>query len=404
MWTVAQIGAREHFFPARSFQARGWLERLYTDLWCRWGRSLLRRGPSALRALAGRYHSDIPSNRVVSFNSASMMDRFFRHDRQPERFYDECLRIGIGFDESMLRQLERQQFDSKSDAFFTYNTGCLKSLRSLRDRGVFTVVDQVDPARTEYEVARAEIAKWPGWDTGIQAIPDSYFERMSAEWEAASAVLVNSNWSAKALQSQSVPREKIMIVPLFFDPSSIPQVERHPKKGTLVILWLGLVVLRKGIQYLIEAARLLQGRDLRFDIVGPIIISEQATRSAPPNVRFLGRYSREQTAVAYEDADVFVLPTLSDGFAITQLEAMAYGLPVVATPNCGDVVDHDVNGLIVPAGDSQALAAALARLDDDRQLVAAMSVKAWEKSRRFSLTEFADRLESEFHERHSRVR
>jgi len=357
-----------------------------------------------LRAVAGRYHSDIPSNRVVSFNTSSMLDRLIKHDRRPDRFYDECLRFGLKFDAALLRQLEQQPFDPKSDAFFTYNTGCLKSLHSLRDRGVFTVVDQVDPARTEYEVSRAEIAKWKGWDTGIQAIPDSYFERMSAEWEAASAVLVNSNWSAKALVSQGVPREKIMIVPLYFDPSSIPPVERHPKKRTLVILWLGLVVLRKGIQYLIEAARLLQDREMRFDIVGPIIISEQATRSAPPNVRFLGRYSREQTAVAYEDADVFVLPTLSDGFAITQLEAMAYGLPVVATPNCGDVVDHDVNGLIVPAGDIQSLASALARLDDDRQLVAAMSAKALEKSRRFSLTEFADRLESEFRERNSHVK
>src|SRR5262245_38888305 len=118
MWTVAQIGAREHFFPARSFQARGRLERLYTDLWCRWGRNVLRRAPSALRALAGRYHPDIPSNRVVSFNASSMMDRLAKHDRRPERFYDECLRFGLKFDAALLRQLERQQFDTKSDAFF----------------------------------------------------------------------------------------------------------------------------------------------------------------------------------------------------------------------------------------------------------------------------------------------
>ena len=58
---------------------------------------------------------------------------------------------------------------------------------------------------------------------------------------------------------------------------------------------------------------------------------------------------------------MFVLPTLSDGFAITQLEAMAHGLPVVATPNCGRVVTDGEDGLIVPPADADALASAIDR-------------------------------------------
>ena len=62
--------------------------------------------------------------------------------------------------------------------------------------------------------------------------------------------------------------------------------------------------------------------------------------------------TRKQAAEFYRDADVFILPTLSDGFAITQLEAQAHGLPVIASKNCGKVVENGVNGIILdePSG------------------------------------------------------
>src|SRR5438874_49664 len=82
------------------------------------------------------------------------------------------------------------------------------------------------------------------------------------------------------------------------------------------------------------------------------------------------------------------------GSAITQIEAMAHGLPVLTTANCGAVVDHGRDGLIVPAGDAQALAAAIAAFDDDRGRVAAMSEAALAKSRQFSLAAYAARLDA----------
>jgi glycosyltransferase involved in cell wall biosynthesis len=90
---------------------------------------------------------------------------------------------------------------------------------------------------------------------------------------------------------------------------------------------------------------------------------------------------------------VFVLPTLSDGFAITQLEAMAHGLPVIATPNCGNVVTDGQDGLIVPARHPQAIAEAITCLDRDRERLNQMSVRAAAKVDRFRLNDYADRIE-----------
>ena len=62
---------------------------------------------------------------------------------------------------------------------------------------------------------------------------------------------------------------------------------------------------------------------------------------------WIGAVSRGEVAAYYRNADVFILPTHSDGFGLTQLEAQAYGLPVFASRRCGDVVLDGVNGRLM---------------------------------------------------------
>src|SRR5258708_6245032 len=69
-WIVSQIGARQHYGVPRGFFYKNELRTLYTEVWCRWGHSLLRRGPKPARAFAGRYHPDIPNSKVVAFDSS----------------------------------------------------------------------------------------------------------------------------------------------------------------------------------------------------------------------------------------------------------------------------------------------------------------------------------------------
>jgi glycosyltransferase involved in cell wall biosynthesis len=173
--------------------------------------------------------------------------------------------------------------------------------------------------------------------------------------------------------------------------------ERRECRGAgeaLRVLWLGQVVLRKGIQYLIEAARLLEHENTRFEVVGPIGISETAVKSAPRNVSFHGRATRDQAGDWYRQADLFVLPTVSDGFALTQLEAMAHGLPVIATPNCGRVVTDGVDGLIVPVRDGAALARAIDRYREEPELGASHGAAALRKAAQLSLESLSQRLVS----------
>jgi len=137
---------------------------------------------------------------------------------------------------------------------------------------------------------------------------------------------------------------------------------------------------------------LLEKEASRFDIVGTIGNSEEKVAAAPSNMTFHGPVSRYRTEEFYRSADLFVLPTVSDGFALTQLEAMAHGLPVIATPNCGDVVIDGIDGMIVPASDSNALAEAFQLILQDPVKLGDMSNTAKGKVEQFSLARLGENL------------
>ena len=191
---------------------------------------------------------------------------------------------------------------------------------------------------------------------------------------------------------RSLKIEDESATPLPSPRSPLPSTIYHlPSSSTLRgasplrVLFLGQVILRKGIQYLLAAARDLERENIHFDVVGPIGISRMAMATAPGNVTFHGRTGREQAADWYRRSHLFVLPTLSDGFAITQLEAMAHGLPVIATPCCGEVVSDGVDGFIVPPRDAGALARTLQRYLAQPEVLQAQRRAALEKSKQFTL-------------------
>jgi glycosyltransferase involved in cell wall biosynthesis len=259
---------------------------------------------------------------------------------------------------------------------------------------MLAILDQLDPHRVDEDMTREEALRWEGWEAMPGKRPQSFHDRIFQEWAAADLIVVNSNFSRTALIQQGADAAKIVVVPLAYESEAQGTAARTAVTGKpLEVLWLGQVVLRKGIPYLFEAAKLLKGENVRFHVAGHIGISASAVQQAPDNVSVLGQVTRQRAIELYKSADVFVLPTISDGFAITQIEAMSYGLPVITTPNCGDVVTPGIDGEIIPIRDPAALAGAIMKFANDRTLLAAMSAKALEKSRQFTMNRYAETIE-----------
>jgi glycosyltransferase involved in cell wall biosynthesis len=397
-WIVTQIGSREHYAVPRAFHRKGRLERFYTDIWSARTQAFAKYLPRG-GSLAHRFHADLPADRVTAFNFRGFhwaaRSLWLAGAGSVGGRYADAAWIGSQFANQVNRSLARTSIDPATTAAFLFSTGALETCEYLKRLGVPIIVDQLDPARVDEWMLQAEIERWPDWEESPSKVPELYYSRLSDEWRLADLILVNSGWSHSALLKQGVEARKIIVVPLCYEADSAPPNEpslRGSAMRPLTVLWLGQVVLRKGIPYLFEAAAKLLNSNVRFIVAGRVGISEKGVRYAPTNVQVLGYVARREAKRHFSEADVFVLPTISDGFALTQLEAMSFGLPVIATPNCGEVVTHGVNGLIVPPRDSEALADAIALLEANRQMVREMSARALETARqhRFSLAGYAE--------------
>jgi len=385
-WICAQIGAREHYAIPRVLHRSGRLEALFTDYWSHGLWQKLARSPR----LASRRHEDLTDAEVYSFNTTAVLDGLRKRFRPSTDPYSEFLRIGSRFGKQVRSSLARRREQHwENTIFFGYDTGFLEAAAWAKDQGAVCIVGQMDPSRTEVEMVREEEKLWPGWAKTPILVPEEYFAWRKAEWALADAIMVNSQWTLDALVKQGVPGEKIHIVPLAYESEdssgeALPPPIK-PDSAPLRVLFLGQVNLRKGIQYLLEAAKLLKTENIEIDIAGPIAIADQFVVKAPPNVRFHGAVTRDRVREFYNRADVFVLPTISDGFALTQLEAMAQGLPVITTPNCGLVVTEGVDGFIIPPRNASALADRLRTLLEDPERLQAMREAAQLTVTRFNL-------------------
>ena len=350
---------------------------------------MLAHGPGPARRLAGRYDGELPSNKVVSFDASALFNlaayQLFKRAGARRRA-DFFLAEAAQFAYRVGSHLVSRHLDERPGVLLGCKTASLEAMQRLDGAPIVKVLDQFDTAAEHARILMTEWRKWAGWSPEPYVPNDRLLRRWEEEWRICDVVFANSEFTKSALVKQGVPEAKIAIGPLAYE-RPIASITKGPRSSRepLRVLWVASVNLGKGIQYLIEAARSLDAGRFEFTVVGGIEISRLGLEAAPPNMRFAGLVPRSETARYYREADVYVLPTLSDGFAITQIEAMAHGLPVVTTPNCGHVVTHGVDGLIVAAGDSDALRSALDRLERNRDEVATMSRTAPGKARQFTL-------------------
>ncbi len=195
-------------------------------------------------------------------------------------------------------------------------------------------------------------------------------------WKNAAFVISNSK-GLKELALQSKPGKEIGVIPNGVNTDIFFPAEEEQIKEKFEIICVSRITPRKGIRFLIKA---LERFIINHPYVHLTIIGDGNERESLENlvrglglshsVTFRGLIPHEQLPEEYRKADVFVLPSLNEGMSNTMLEAVASGLPIIATQTGGsdELVRNGVNGLIVKMQDSNDLTDKLSMLIEQEQL------------------------------------
>lgn len=389
-WTLCQIGARENYAVARAVARRGRLERLVTDVWAPPGSALAR----AHARLGERFHPEIEGPLVWAPTGRAVLREMGDRARR-RRGWAQIIDRNAWFQREAIRALKALPADRPRTVFaYSYAAGDIFAY--ARARGWRTVLGQIDPGPVEARLVAALYEE--AGDPSHEAIPAAYWDAWRRETELADRIVVNSAWSRDCLEQDGVPAGKIDILPLAYDPPPAANVASRaavPAAFTgarpLRLLFLGQVTRRKGIDLVLEAVRRLADAPLRLDVVGPVQTDLPAWIANDPRIVFHGSVARSRVADFYARADLFLFPTRSDGFGLTQLEALGAGVPVIASTRCGAVVADGVNGRVLPSLGAGALADGLADV-----LAAPADLTRWQEAARvdpaFGLDALADRL------------
>lgn len=226
-----------------------------------------------------------------------------------------------------------------------------------------------------------------GLETGLSPVQAAEFvRRETAALRHASAVIATSETTKRLLVADfGVPAEKITVAEPGVDPA-----ERAAGSGgeTVELLAVGSLVPRKGYDVLIAALAGLADKPWRLTIVGAAdrapattaaLRGQIAAAGLSERIKLAGALGQTELDATYAKADLFVMPSLFEGYGMVLTEALARGLPILCTTGgAAAETAPDAAALKVPPGDVTALRAGLARLLDDGQERSQRSAAAWQ--------------------------
>jgi glycosyltransferase involved in cell wall biosynthesis len=182
----------------------------------------------------------------------------------------------------------------------------------------------------------------------------------------------------------------------FGSPAVGAAVERRQRDagGTLRVLFAGSLTQRKGLADLFAAIKLLNRRDVELIVMGAPVAPLEFYREQLSSFRYEPPRPHGDVLRLMQSCDVFVLPSIVEGRALVQQEAMSCGLPLIVTPNAGgeDLIEEGRSGFLVPIRSPAMLAEKMEWFAEHRELLPDMSVAAQAKAREYTWERYGARI------------
>jgi glycosyltransferase involved in cell wall biosynthesis len=313
--------------------------------------------------------------------------RLQRRQRVRDRLAD---RQRAAFDAAVAREL-----GARDGAVLTIAGWAPRTMRRARELGLSSAVDcPLGHHGFVRDLMREEAKLKPEWAKTLQIhdFSDEAIQAQVEELASADLVITLSSCAKRTLLERGVEESKLEVTPLGVDLELFrPRV--RPADGIFRVIFVGQVTQRKGISYLVEAFEKAAVGRSELMLVGEVIGSADPWRGRP-GIRHVTTVPRNELPAYYRPADVFVLPSLAEGFGLTALEAMASGIPVIISTNtfADDVLTDGQEGFIVPIRDANAIAERLLALAADPDRRAQMGKAARARAEQYPWSRYGNQI------------
>src|SRR5665213_788438 len=276
--------------------------------------------------------------------------------------------------DGLMRTMARQVVRSPANVVHSYEDCSLWQFQEAKKKGIACVYDMPTAYYPVWQRLEAELArKYSDW------LPASNSERRhvrpeqkNEELKLADLVLAPSSYVQATIRDH-FPDKPIAFAPYGVNTDFWMPREEEKKAGPLVFIYAGQISIRKGSPDLLRAWSCANLMDAELHLVGSWRISDKQRRELPNSVKWYPPCSATQLREHYQGADVFVFPTYSEGFGLVLGEAMACGLPVIAS-SASAMVDifTGAEGVMLAPGDLDALIDALRWASENRDRLPAV--------------------------------
>jgi glycosyltransferase involved in cell wall biosynthesis len=299
------------------------------------------------------------------------------------------------FDNYVAKQLIKQQGVSQ---VYAYEDGALATFKAAKQKDIQSLYElPIGYWRAAQQIMGEEAQLQPDWANTILSTRDSIqkLERKDQELDLADKIIVASTFTADTLKLSAVHDKETIIIP-YGSPQPIakPNFNQHKK---LKVLFVGGLSQRKGLSYLFDAANSLNDK-IELTIIGSRVANCAPLDAALQKYRYIPSLPHHEILNEMDQHDVFVFPSLFEGFGLVILEAMARGIPVITTTHTAgpDIIIDGEDGYIVPIRSEQAITEKLELLANDRDLLNQLKTAALAKARLFSWAKYQSQLSTLF--------
>lgn len=279
---------------------------------------------------------------------------------------------------------------------YAYEDCAAALFESARELGLRRVYDlPIAFWQTARRLLRAEAQRYPDWEPTLGGTRDSEekLARKTRELDLAEIVICPSTFVLDSLPEEVRLVKKCVVAP-FGSPPKMAD-ESHGTQGRpLRFLFAGALSQRKGLADLFAATKMMKSREAELVVMGSLIAPLQFYRSQ--FAHFIYEPPRAHAAVLrlMSSCDVLVLPSIVEGRALVQQEAMACGLPLIVTRNAGgeELIIEGETGFLVPAGSPAAIAEKMEWFIENRDRLPGMSAAARAKAAELTWPAYGEKI------------